>query len=415
VPAPGGVHFWVLSRRSLLSLALATPLAVAPLLAAAWQACAIYDTSLLLPPPPDAADEAAPEAATTPDADTCAHARWPSPPAADDPTTGSPATVIDALRTLDIGSRNDGGAPPVYGFDLDGVCTCPAPDSCRTPSGSAPRCDEEGGRDNAGGELLRTFGSFNVFNQDDLTRRLQAGLYGLLMMVRDYNGAANDTRVTVAVYISNGVNAVADGGTFPPPAYDGTDHWTVDPGSLLGGASLDGADCAKGGNTCVPIYFDDKAYVSNHVLVASLDFPLSLGGGANMGFIALDLTGSVVTARLVPRGTTFALEDGRITGRWATSKLLASLAVLPDPFVSGGYLCGDDPTYLSVKKKICDATDIATSAGQDGKGAACDALSVGFGFTAEPALLGRVLAPRGATPHGCSDGGAPVQDQCPSP
>jgi hypothetical protein len=403
-----------LARRTSLSLALAVPLAAVPLFAAAWQACAIYDTSLLLPALPDASDDGPTEATTEPpDADTCAHARWPSAPAADDPSTGSPAPVVVALRTLDIGSRPDGGAPPVYGYDLDGVCTCPAADSCRTPSGSSQRCDEDGGRDNAGGELLRTFSAFNVFNQDDLTRRLQAGLYGLVILLRDYNGAANDARVTVAVYISNGVNAVADGGTVPPPRYDGTDRWTVDPGSILGGSSLDGADCATASNTCVPNYFDDKAYVADHVLVASLDFPLSLGGGANMGYIALDLTGSVVTARLVKRGASFALEDGRLTGRWATSKLLAGLAVLPDPFLGGAYLCGDDPTYVSVKKTICGSTDITARAADDSKGAPCDALSVGFGFTAEPAILGRVLAPRGATPRGCSDGGAPVKDQCP--
>ncbi len=44
--------------------------------------------------------------------------------------------------------------------------------------------------------------------------------------------------------------------------------------------------------------------------------------------------------------------------------------------------------------------------------APCDALSIAFGFRAEPAKLGTVI--QGHVPSvGCADGGAPYQDTCP--
>ena len=299
-----------------------------------------------------------------------------------------------------------GGAP--VGYDLDGVATCPGPDSCRTAPGVSPHCDGAHGRDNAGGELLATLGAFGVFDANEVTRGLQAGAFGVVFALRDYNGGANDARVTLALYISNGVDAPTDAGPRLPPKFDGTDRWTVDPGSLLGGVTSVGTDCGASARACAPLYFDDNAYVTGNVLVAKLDFPLSLGGGA----ITLDLTGSIVTARLVKQGDTVRFEDGQIAGRWSTAKLLSSLSVLADPLNGNVPLCGENPTYQGLKKKICAAADISVDARRDGTDGPCDALSIAFGFRAEAAHLGTITqsaAPRG----GCGDGGAPYKDSCP--
>jgi hypothetical protein len=384
-----------------------------------WQACAIYDTSLLLPGPADAAAEAdtLDDSSTLdagPDADRCAHARWPSRPEADDPSTTPDVHVITALRTFDLGLRTDGGAPPVLGFDLDTACTCPAPESCAPQKGSALHCDDDGGRDNAGGALLRSLGAFNVLNQDDINQRIAAGGYGLVIQIRSYNGAANDTRVTVAVSVSNGVSGIEDGGT-PSPKDDGTDHWTLDPASLLGGESIVGVDCDRDNSQCVPLFIDENAYVADHVLVGKMDFPLSLGSGGGISTIKLNLTGSIVTATLVPTavagGSSFALDRGQLAGRWSTAKLLASLAALQDPLSPGQYVCGGDSTYTGIKTRICASADIEADMSLDNTSAACDALSIAFGFTARPARLGKVYAgpPQSA---GCADAGTPFHDDC---
>src|SRR5438876_405466 len=83
------------------------------------------------------------------DATTCAHTRRPALPAAHDPGTGPAVDVISVRATLAMGEP-DGGAPPT-GFDLDGVCTCPAPDSCTNSFTTKPHCDGNGGGDNSGG------------------------------------------------------------------------------------------------------------------------------------------------------------------------------------------------------------------------------------------------------------------------
>jgi hypothetical protein len=397
--------------RTRRGVALAGAGVIGAIASAAWVACSIYDPSLLLPASDAAIDaelEAAPIDARPDVVDTCAHARWPGPPAADDPSPQANIVFVDALRTLDLGIRRDGGAPPRFGYDLDQQCTCPSPDSCNTQA-SATRCDDDAGRDNTGGDLLRVFGTFNVINQDDLNANLQQGLYGLLIQIRDYNGTANDTQVTVSVLVSNGANGIQDGGSFPVPKDDGNDRWTIDPASLLGGASLSGTDCGKNNVACTPIHYDNKAYVSDHVLVASLDFPMSLGGSGSMTAIVLELAGSIVTAKIAPIGKSYGLEDGQIAGRWPTTKLLTGLAALPDPLTPGRFLCADDPTYVDLKKNICASRDIVTDPKLDRREVDCDALSVALGFRATPALLGEVWQ-KGSPPPHC---GASYKDDCP--
>jgi hypothetical protein len=393
------------------------------LAASGWAACSIYDPSLLLPavdagldatPPPPVDATPGPDVAPSGDADTCAHRHWPARPASDDPSSTPSVEVIDALATLDIGVEPDGGPPPP-GFDLDGVCTCPGPDSCRNTDTTKPHCDDDAGGDNSGGGLLRALGTFGVFNSTSIDQRLAQGYYGLLVDVRNWNGQPNDTNVSVAIYVSNGLDGIQDAGAPVPPKNDGNDHWTVDPNSLLGGTNLDdaGVSCDGDNTQCTPFYFDDNAYVAGGVLVGSTDFPISLGGVANNGTVVLDLSGSVITAQLVQTSVGWSMTNGLLAGRWSSSKLLSSLAALADPLATGSYLCGDDPTYQGVKAQICQAADITADPKLDSTGAPCDALSVAFAFTAVPAHLGQVYD-KGKVPAGCvGDAGEPFHDQCP--
>ncbi|HEX7601309.1 MAG TPA: hypothetical protein VF316_06875 [Polyangiaceae bacterium] len=355
-------------------------------------ACSIYDPSLLLG---DAAvPDAAPDTAQG-DADTCGSARWPARPDKDDPSTKD-YEFYEAVMFLDFGVA-DAGVVPVYGFNLDGFCTCPMPDSCKpagSDGGGPPKhCDDEAGVDNSGGALIRQFSSTaGFFNQTYINEMLGKGVFGALFRVRGYNGQANDTKVELSVYVSNGTEGIQKG--LPTiPQLDGNDKWTIDPASLLGGTIPDGG-------APVPNTYDLNAYVSNGYLVANLDFPLGIGAGNGEGLVTVELSGSVIVAKLEPYQGVFRA-NGIVGGRWPTTKLLKSIAVLHDPFDYDASLCGTNPTYQALKPKICSYADITKNPVEDGKNAPCDSISIGFKFESTPATFGGVFGrPDSGTPCG---------------
>jgi hypothetical protein len=360
-----------------------------------WAAgCAVYDASLLV------ADEGGimPDVATDgagPDAGSC-HYRWPERPAADDPSNGDIPPFYNAGVSLDFGVREDGGAPPLLGYDLDNTCTCQGePDSCHDiVEGGQPHCDFDGGVDNAGLTLVRQFSAFpGFFQQDYINQRLQNGFYSALFRIAKYNGKANDTQVELSYFPSNGTVGIEQG--FPTlPKYDGNDQWTIDPESILGGSIPDGGDPA-------PKYVDQSAYVSNFVLVANLGFPIAVGASASDNTLTIDLIGAVVTAKLIPSMGAFKTDEGMIAGRWTTTKMLTSLQVLHDPFDPMNRLCGTNTTYQLIKNSICPRADIASNVLEDGKNAPCGALTVGVAFTSSLAKISGTY-PRGdaGTPCG---------------
>ncbi len=377
------------------------PVAVFSFAFAGWTACGIYGKDLLLPAP-----EAGPP---LPDANTCNHAHYLGRPAADDPGQGPTASVVVALATLAFG-ESEAGPPALVGFDLDNVCTCPGPDSCVNTI-SSPHCDEDGGRDNAGGDLLDLISGFPGISQASLDDNLSHGTFGFLIQVRGWNGQPNDTQVSAAVYVSSGLVPLPDGGRANVKG-DGTDVWQISSDAVLGGDALVGVDCGNDNTACSPVYLDDDAYVASGVLVCSLDFPIAVGS-PTAGTVELDLTGSVITAPLtqVPGG--WAIQNGVLDGRWATKSLLSSLAAIPDPLsTTGEFLCGTDSTYGIAKNQICSSSDIAADPKLDQTGAPCDAVSIAIGFTGLPAHMGpvtrRVLPAQGCT----TEAGTPFSDSC---
>jgi hypothetical protein len=362
--------------------------------------CGIYDTSLLfgLDAGPDVQKEAG-DGSTS----GCAHVRWPDRPAADDPSPGDVAPFYLAVRTLDFGVREDGGPPPLLGFDLDNFCTCnPDPESCKVTVDAAPHCDLEGGVDNAGLVLVRQFSAFpGFFQQSYINNRINQGYYGAVIRIERYNGKANDTQVQVSYFPSNGTSGIEV--NFPTaPSWDGNDRWTIDPASINGGVIPDGGDPS-------PKYIDQSAYVSNYTAVANLSFPIAIGASAGDNTLTVDLVGAVVMAKLVPEGPSFRVEEGMIAGRWATTKMLTALQVLHDPFNIQDRLCGTNGTYQLIKDKICRSADIATNVLEDGKNAPCGALTVGVAFTAWPAKVGGTF-PRNDAGTPC---GPQWVDSCP--
>ena len=310
-----------------------------------------------------------------------ASTRSPPPPPAQATGADLPIVFVSAVQGLGV---TDAGAP--LGLDLDGVCTCPDPPSCVSPSKS---CDAPGGRDLAGNvevgildQYLATTKSGNV------AKRIADGKLGFVIQLADYNGAADDTQVVVGGYISSGI--LVDGGAFQPPSWDGHDVWNIDP-TTSGGESNKG----DAGWTYTPLHFSSEAYVTGGTLVARIpNVDLGLGVGK------VGLTNAVLTARISPMGAGYRM-DGQLAGRVPTREILALLAVFADPLSDSGFdlLCGQNPTFLQYRSTICQAADI-TSDPVAGPTAPCDALSVAVSFAALPAVFGAPAPSRYATP-GC--------------
>jgi hypothetical protein len=323
----------------------------------------------------DGGDVTVPDAGGDADAaDPCALAVAPSRPAQDDPSDAD-VTVVNVVRSFDLGEHADAG--PLFGYDLDGVNTCcaDAPESCVPPVPSNKHCDLDGGRDNSGGALLQSIVQFGVsaLDQNNINGEIDAGIGSLLLIMRDYNGQPNDTQVSLALYSSTGLVHDADGGR-PPANWDGNDTWMVDTASVLG---LDDAGLP------VPIQFDSNAYVSNGVLVAIVSFPLVFGSAT----ATATLSGAVVTGRLVAMNGTFAIDDGQGSGRLKVTNLFGMLHQLPNPF-GPGFMCPGTIAYDNAKPIVCQHADIMGDKTLDNTGATCDALSLGLGFTTFPARVG---------------------------
>src|SRR5258708_24140224 len=132
----------------------------------------------------------------------------------------------------------------------------------------------------------------------------------------------------------------------------------------------------------------------------------------------MDLRGSVIVGTLSQVGVTgggqsYNISLGTIAGRWPTSKFLQTLSAIPNNLTKmSQFLCGNDIGYQYLKYRVCQVADITSDITLDNTNAPCDAVSIGFRFTAEPARLGEVYGVPPA-PAGCtSDGGLPFTDSC---
>ena len=353
--------------------------AVAGVTLCAFRACAVYDAGLLESAPAPDADAAADARRDAPNddgGDGCAH-RLPPPRPTHASANAGTLEFVAAIQKVDMGSAESAK----LGYDLDKTCTCPGPDSCKPAAGANSRCDLPGGADNAGGALFSLLSQLggSTFNLNDVSKTFTTGSGSMLIGVRGYNGEFDDDRVELSVFVSLGISPLPDdGGAFVPPKHDGNDTWSVDVQSVVGGAAA------------TPPYastnVDANAYVSGGELVGTVDFPFVLAG--NAAGLALNLKGSVVTAKLAASNGSYALTDGIVAGRWATRTLLTSMQYLRDPLATSRSLCGTDPTYLAIKDQICKSTDLASDVAGDNTNAPCAAISVAVGFDAEPAKIG---------------------------
>jgi hypothetical protein len=360
------------------------PLVALTGLALAWLAC----NAVLGIDPPEHAAPANETGGDGGDDDAGCHARWPGRPTIEDGDGKPDRTLLFAINYIEFDPKT---VTVPLGYDLDDTCTCigtPAgPESCnRHPEATTPRCDEASGRDIAFNvAALPVLAKSKGFNEDQLRNGLRNGAYGILVGVSGWNGGSNDKTVRISVFFSSGFatgDAGVDAASEAGPAAG--QAWDIDPSSVTSGDA---------GFEPRARYFDDNAYVTNGVVVASrlLGAQISLGTGRDE--ILIDVSQSVLTAKVGKDSDgNYVLSDGQIAGRWPTKNVLKTVAGLQDPLSDSGRSVCDDPAkiaYTLAKSTICGAADIANRVDLDNTGAVCDAISLGISFTAKTATFGK--------------------------
>lgn len=353
--------------------------------------------------PPDAV--APPDDSGGPSVDPCLHAQPPGPPAADDAPDLDLPDIVLAVDKVTLGAA-------VGGFDLDGTCTCDgrpggahdAGPSCVT---TGVLCDLDGGVDNTLGVGSDQFGAF--LKVDSIPNGLiAAGRRGGLLVIRGYNGKANDKSVSVASYVSDGIRSDAGcpdasfdakRGTYTP-GWCGNDPWSIDTASVAAGN--------------IPTTFGNGYVVDYHLVarVTSGDVRLPMG---DVQTIALHE--AIVSAQLVPAGggsSLFRISAGIVAGRASPHDVLAGFGtqVVGGPVDDGGFaerFC-QQAAFAQLKTQLCAGRDVTKSQLTDFTNAPCDSISTSVGFTALPAVMGE---PYTAVPPGdpCEPGadGEPTQ------
>jgi hypothetical protein len=270
-----------------------------------------------------------------------------------------------------------------FGYDIDGLCTCPDRPSCRNALDGAPNCDEPGtGRDNQLGSLVSLLIQYGALDEKGLNDDLANGRYGVILRIDHYNGLANDSRVSVALYDAV---SVGDGG---PPRNDGLDEWTVDQNSTQGAG-------------VVPFFVDQEGYVAGGVLVASLPrFELRAMTAPEHVTMPFEMTDVHLTAELRVGGGQVDIDQGLLAGRMS----LASLQEIAN--IRG--LCNNDEQIAKLAVTACQLADIAVDPTHDKTGdLACDGYSTAIFFKAVHSKIAKTPVTREAGVGRC-DGGAPV-------
>lgn len=340
---------------------------------------------------PPTEDSAAPPAPIA----TCRTAEPPPKPAQAGSTTALPEVLFafDNMRIDALASDTTATLPVPESLNLDRNCSCEASFSCVPPDGGdrAKVCDPKDGRDNVTGALLGELARIvPSFRPTFVKKRLDDGIFTLLVSILDWNGEANDDRVIVGVRLGSNIDNGLEGDKRIKPRLDGEDRWAVDPGSLVTAPPV-GTPCTT--DQCVPLTLDVEGYVTNNTLVARWE-KLPFAFSSARGRITVPLLGAVLVAEVKTEGALRRL-DGQLVGRLLANDLLATAGAFnpeePGPLQD---LCTSDVAYGIFKSTICATRDLAANAKDDNTGVPCGALSEAVRFTAVTAKLGTVQIPQ---------------------
>jgi hypothetical protein len=301
--------------------------------------------------------------------DTLCSPNIPANPAGNDLQNDlSTRTFIGVVSTMRF-SAADGGCP--LGKNLDGLDTCGdsgPPDSsgpaCIPADPVGPNCDEPGGIDINGQELLflpTTLGLSKVDLATELPADVAAQRTGFVLKLSDYGGQLDDPKVIVSYLNDVGIGD-AGGGTIVEDASVPQQYtWQA-----------------------------DDAYVNNGVLVAHFPNPLPVHLTfffTNVPTVQHSLILPISEATIIGHpvvdtdgGTGLTMNDAQLVGRMTSDDIVALLSEI---FACVGYESAD---------KLCGSLDLTASRATDGLGYGCDALSLGIGFDLSPTVIAGTAA-----------------------
>lgn len=368
--------------------------------------CNVYDTSLLVPAPdagPDAARRGGVGFWSGPadQPSSCYSARFPR--LEDRPSPQSKAElapIIMAFQTLNTGSLNDEGKldPEAWrnvGFDLDGTCTgsetCETPGqtflSCKPVSSGVP-LDGAYCRDNTFGKLgyqaaaaPETSKGYGL-NSEAFNCGLCVGAYNYLFRISGYNGEVDDDKVRVDFYPSPGLDRLLPWDCSTDdwkkhPCFSPDDKWQIREDVLTG-------PVGAAGDIPASKLFDDNAYVRDNTLVLRIpDATLFWFPGQRALATAYPLTirkGLVTTKLERGKDGLWRGRDGIVAGRATRDDVIKGLRLIG--------VCEDDKNYAFVEEFVSKNLDILAS-GEKNPDKPCDAISLGFPFTAIQATPGK--------------------------
>jgi hypothetical protein len=284
-------------------------------------------------------------------------------------------------------------------YDLDGLCSdalAMGPSECQVAVDTLQ--DGPGGTDDAFGEaILEQLLTIDPNYAMNVHSEEADGVGVPILQLTQWNGQADDDRVDVIIATTVDVLPSSAGAvpasmvtlpnSYPPPNWDGMDtaYAANNYFSMVGN---------------VPQIHDDNAYVSNHVLVASLpdrapfDVP-SHATGTRPGVVRIRLTDTRFIATLSSDGTT--VMGGVLIGRWAYADVvgyLPALAICPGTTINDMYI-------HAFNLIVTRALDVRSAPGSGGPGIACDALSVALPFTRGVPVAWGGVSPIALVPGTC--------------
>lgn len=277
------------------------------------------------------------------------------------------------------------------GLDLDGFDTASIEGEaeCLAANGS-PQLDGDKGIDNSFGQhVLPALVNLISCMEDNIALNQGRGLGTLLVQVRGWNGARDDSQIQVSIVSAVDGTSLSDvdaprwGGTdgasllqpqgqpvdAPAPAWDGEDFFFVDP------ASLNEGDLAE------PRIRVDDAYVAKGRIVMPIAAGTPLTFLTGPGSLSLAIDGFLL-ADLSEDGQT--LEKGLLAGRTAADDFIASLSPLgicEESFQESLVSLVRDNLDLRADKAVGETTD------------PCSATGVSFTFEGMRARIAGSVAP----------------------
>jgi len=336
--------------------------------------------------------------------DGCVSAKWPAPPSGAEPGTDEDPFVV-AVRSIDFGEDSVTNGPTI-GYDLDDRCSCIQDgQSCKLPSSAAAEpCDGPGGIDN---QLALLFIAASQFapslSSEQQSLRAESGDGGLLLTIEGYNGELDDEELRVGLITSPGVDKDPCYDADATPKWDGTDRWAISATAVEEPAGTSATMCDS--TRLTPKYVDPGAYVRDGVLVANLpSAEIVLSSKANAP--TMILSAGFLTAVLTKIDGSWHLREGTLAARWRMSDIFAFIGTID---VDDEPLCTNHLFYGLFKNAVCSSPDI--TAALAGPTTPCDAVSMGLGFTADPARLGVVYQSTDDLPS-CDEAFDPALDSC---